>query len=192
SFVLAFDDVSDRQWTPMMESAFDVIFKLADGPIEHIENIIKNLAVKTGVKLGDAGNQNNQNQLPQHQQQHHHHHSQMNTNPAALLVRFLNCLGKAAVGIAYYLDCTVKDELRRKEAKLIQYKNIVERILLKPSEYYQETSQLSATRCLCKLMLLSFELYETHAKMVFDLLKNSTFESVRVAIMVLMNDFYLK
>ncbi|CAF1074292.1 unnamed protein product, partial [Rotaria sordida] len=65
-------------------------------------------------------------------------------------------------------------------------------ILLKPREYYQETSQLSATRCLCKLMLLSFELYETNAKMVFDLLKNSTFESVRVAIMVLMNDFYLK
>ena len=36
----------------MMESAFDVIFKLADGPIKHIENIIKKLAVKTGVKLG--------------------------------------------------------------------------------------------------------------------------------------------
>ena len=35
-----------------------------------------------------------------------------------LLVRFLNCLGKAAVGIIYYVDCTVKDELfRRKEAK---------------------------------------------------------------------------
>jgi hypothetical protein len=49
---LAFHDVSDRQWTPMMESAFDVIFKLADGPIKHIENIIKKLAVKTGVKLG--------------------------------------------------------------------------------------------------------------------------------------------
>ncbi|CAF4304848.1 unnamed protein product, partial [Rotaria sordida] len=75
-----------------------------------------------------AGNENNQNQLPQHQQQHHHHHSQMNTNSAALLVRFLNCLGKAAVGIAYYLDCTVKHELlRRKEAKLMQYKDIVER-----------------------------------------------------------------
>ena len=38
----------------MMESAFDVIFKLADGPIKHIENIIKKLAVKTGVKLGGA------------------------------------------------------------------------------------------------------------------------------------------
>ena len=49
---LAFHDVSDRQWTPMMESAFDVIFKLADGPIKHVENIIKKLAVKTGVKLG--------------------------------------------------------------------------------------------------------------------------------------------
>lgn len=36
----------------MMESAFDVIFKLADGPIKHIENIIKKLAVKTGVKVG--------------------------------------------------------------------------------------------------------------------------------------------
>lgn len=36
----------------MMESAFDVIFKLADGPIKHIENIIKKLAVKTGVKIG--------------------------------------------------------------------------------------------------------------------------------------------
>jgi hypothetical protein len=35
-----------------MESAFDVIFKLADGPIKHIENIIKKLAIKTGVKLG--------------------------------------------------------------------------------------------------------------------------------------------
>jgi hypothetical protein len=35
-----------------------------------------------------------------------------------MLVRFLNCLGKAAVGIVYYVDCTVKDELlRRKEAK---------------------------------------------------------------------------
>jgi len=41
-------------------------------------------------------------------------------------------------------------------------------------------------------MLLSVELCETHAKMLFDLLKNSTYESVRVAIMVLMNDFYLK
>jgi hypothetical protein len=36
----------------MMESAFDVIFKLADGPIKHIENAIKKLAVKAGVKLG--------------------------------------------------------------------------------------------------------------------------------------------
>jgi hypothetical protein len=36
----------------MIESAFDVIFKLADGPTKHIENIIKKLAVKTGVKLG--------------------------------------------------------------------------------------------------------------------------------------------
>ena len=36
----------------MIESAFDVIFKLADGPIKHIDNIIKILAVKTGVKLG--------------------------------------------------------------------------------------------------------------------------------------------
>jgi hypothetical protein len=35
-----------------MESSFDVIFKLADGPIKHIENIIKKLAVKTGVKIG--------------------------------------------------------------------------------------------------------------------------------------------
>ncbi|CAF0954012.1 unnamed protein product [Rotaria sordida] len=41
-------------------------------------------------------------------------------------------------------------------------------------------------------MLLSVELCETHAKMLFDLLKTSTFESVKVAIMVLMNDFYLK
>ena len=129
SNLLAFHDVSDRQWTPMMESAFDVIFKLADGPIKHIENIIKKLAVKTGVKLGglfkistssqsqpvsiesmdfeNAGNQ----QLSQH-------HSQTNTNSALMLVRFLNCLGKAAVGIVYYVDCTVKDELlRRKEAK---------------------------------------------------------------------------
>ncbi|CAF1553760.1 unnamed protein product, partial [Rotaria sordida] len=65
-------------------------------------------------------------------------------------------------------------------------------ILLNPREYYEETLQLSATRCLCKFMLLSLELYETHAKMLFDLLKNSTFESVRVSIMVLMNDFYLK
>lgn len=36
----------------MMESAFDVILKLADGPIKHIENIIKKLAAKTGVKMG--------------------------------------------------------------------------------------------------------------------------------------------
>ncbi|CAF3320879.1 unnamed protein product, partial [Rotaria sp. Silwood2] len=51
----------------------------------------------------------------------------MNANSALLLVRFLNCLEKAAVGIVYYVDCTVKDEfLRRKEAKLMQYKNIVE------------------------------------------------------------------
>ncbi|CAF0895400.1 unnamed protein product [Rotaria sordida] len=305
--VSTFHDVSDRQWTPMMESAFDVIFKLADGPIKHIENIIKKLAVKTGVKLGglfkiplssqtqplstesmdfeNAGNESNQNQLSQ-QQQHHHHHSQMNANSALLLVRFLNCLGKAAVGIVYYVDCTVKDELlRRKEAKqsaavnkklqkktrnskkrtkrktpdeddenqstsmndttnsssnrtlnstnrtvddeqddemcqvfggaeaedpvdneiglyiqslceknslLMQYKNILEQILLHPNEYRDETLQLSATICLCKYMLLSVELCETHAKMLFDLLKNSIFESVRVAIMVLMNDFYLK
>ncbi|CAF4163706.1 unnamed protein product, partial [Rotaria sordida] len=213
-FVLAFDDVSDRQWTSMMESAFDVIFKLADGPIKHIENIIKKLAVKTGVKLGslfkiplssqsqplsiesmdfeNAGNENNQNQLS-HQQQHHHHHSQMNANSALLLVRFLNCLEKAAVGIVYYVDCTVKDELlRRKEAKLMQYKNIVEQILLHQNEYYEETLQLSATICLCKFMLLSVKLCEKHAKILFDLLKYSTFESVQVGILVLMNDFYLK
>ncbi len=65
-------------------------------------------------------------------------------------------------------------------------------ILLHPNEYREEALQLSATICLCKFMLLSVELCETHAKMLFDLLKNSTFESVRVAIMVLMNDFYLK
>ena len=35
-----------------MDTNDDVIFKLADGPIKHIENIIKKLAVKTGVKLG--------------------------------------------------------------------------------------------------------------------------------------------
>ncbi|CAF4028298.1 unnamed protein product, partial [Rotaria sordida] len=307
--VSTFHDVSDRQWTPMMESAFDVIFKLADGPIKHIENIIKKLAVKTGVKLGglfkiplssqsqplsiesmdfeNASNENNQNQLSQHQQQYHHHHSQMNANSELLLVRFLNCLGKAAVGIVYYVDCTVKDELlRRKEAKqsaaankklqektrnskkrtkrktpeeddenqststndttnsssnrtlnsttnrtvddeqddemcqvfggaeaedsvdneinlyikslceenssLMQYKNIVEQILLRQNEYHDETLQLSATICLCKFMLLSVELCDKHAKMLFDLLKYSTFESVRVSIMVLMNDFYLK
>ncbi|CAF0813553.1 unnamed protein product [Adineta steineri] len=306
--VSTFHDVSDRQWTPMMESAFDVIFKLADGPIKHIENIIKKLAVKTGVKLGglfkiptasqsqpvfiepmdfeNAGNDSSQNQLSQQQQ--HHHHSQTNSNSALMLVRFLNCLGKAAVGIVYYVDCTVKDELfRRKEAKqsaatnkksqqkprksakkrtkrktpdeddenqstsindttttssnqtfntttnqtiddeqddemcqvfggaeaedpvdneislyiqslceknslLMQYKNILEQILLHPNDYREEALQLSATICLCKFMLLSVELCETHAKMLFDLLKNSTFESVRVAIMVLMNDFYLK
>ncbi|CAF3984437.1 unnamed protein product, partial [Rotaria sordida] len=303
--VSTFHDVFDLQWTPVIESAFDVIFKLANGPIEHIENIIKKLAVKAGVKPGglfkiplssqsqplsiesmnfeNAGNENNQNQLSQ---QHHHHHSQINANSTILLVRFLNCLGKAAVGIVYYVDCTVKDELRRKEAKqsaavnkklqkktrnskkrtkrktpdeddenestsmnettnsssnralnsttnrtvddeqndemcqvfgdaeaedpvdnevglyiqslceknslLMQYKNILEQILVHPNEYHNEALQLSATICLCKLMLLSFELYETNAKMVFDLLKNSTFESVRVAIMVLMNDFYLK
>ncbi|CAF1328694.1 unnamed protein product, partial [Adineta ricciae] len=305
--VSTFHDVSDRQWTPMMESAFDVIFKLADGPIKHIENIIKKLAVKTGVKLGgafkiptasqsqpvfnepmdyeNAGCDSSQNQLSQ-QQQSQHHHIQNNSNSALLLVRFLNCLGKAAVGIVYYVDCTVKDELfRRKEAKqstvsskksqpkqrksakkrtkrktpdeddenssindttatssnltlnsttnqtidddqddemcqvfggaeaedpvdneigqyiqslceknslLMQYKNILEQILLHPNEYREEALQLSATICLCKFMLLSVELCETHAKMLFDLLKNSTFESVRVAIMVLMNDFYLK
>ncbi|CAF5064715.1 unnamed protein product [Rotaria sp. Silwood1] len=144
--VSTFDDVSDRQWTAMMESAFDVIFKSADDPIKHIENIIKKLAVKTGVKLGslfkiplssqsqplsiesmdfeNAANENNQNQLS-HQHQHHHHHSQMNANSALLLVRFLKCLEKAAVGIVYYVDCTVKHELlRRKEAKLMQYKNM--------------------------------------------------------------------
>ncbi|CAF4916701.1 unnamed protein product, partial [Rotaria sp. Silwood1] len=65
-------------------------------------------------------------------------------------------------------------------------------ILLNPKEYHLEILQISATRCLCKFMLLSLELYETHAKMLFDLLKNSTFERVRFAIMVLMNDFYLK
>lgn len=126
----------------MMESAFDVIFKLADGPIKHIENIIKKLAVKSGVKHGGlfkvplssqsqqpltaesmdfenaaaAAAESTQSQLST--QQHHHHHSQSNANSALLLVRFLNCLGKAAVGIVYYVDCTVKDELlRRKEAK---------------------------------------------------------------------------
>ncbi|UJR35385.1 hypothetical protein I4U23_028142 [Adineta vaga] len=311
--VSTFHDVSDRQWTPMMESAFDVIFKLADGPIKHIENIIKKLAVKTGVKLGgvfkiptasqsqqvfnepmdfeNAGYDSSQNQLSQQQQSQNpsfHHHTQTNSNSALMLVRFLNCLGKAAVGIVYYVDCTVKDELfRRKEAKqtrvtdkksqqkprksvkkrtkrktpdeddenpstsinesttsssnltlnsttnqtidddqddemcqvfggaeaedpvdneiglyiqsiceknslLMQYKNILEQILLHPNEYREEALQLSATICLCKFMLLSVELCETHAKMLFDLLKNSTFESVRVAIMVLMNDFYLK
>ncbi len=62
----------------------------------------------------DAGHENNQSQLSQQQ----HHHSQTNANSALMLVRFLNCLGKAAVGIVYYVDCTVKDELlRRKEAK---------------------------------------------------------------------------
>jgi len=66
------------------------------------------------------------------------------------------------------------------------------KILLHPNEYREEALQLSATICLCKFMLLSVELCETHAKMLFDLLKNSTFESVRVAILVLMNDFYLK
>ncbi|CAF1343153.1 unnamed protein product [Rotaria sordida] len=141
----------------------------------------------------NAGNENNQNQLSQHQQQHHHHHSQMNANSALLLVRFLNCLGKAAVGIAYYVDCTVKDKLlRRKEAKLMQYKNIVEQILLHQNEYYEETLQLSATICFCKFMLLSVKLCEKHAKILFDLLKYSTFESVQVGILVLMNDFYLK
>ena len=46
------------------------------------------------------------------------HHTQINAVSALTLVRFLNCLGKAAVGIVYYVDCTVKDELlRRKEAK---------------------------------------------------------------------------
>ncbi|CAF1278438.1 unnamed protein product [Adineta steineri] len=234
----------------------------------------------------NAGNDSSQNQLSQQQQ--HHHHSQTNSNSALMLVRFLNCLGKAAVGIVYYVDCTVKDELfRRKEAKqssatnkksqqkprksakkrtkrktpdeddenqstsindttttssnqtfntttnqtiddeqddemcqvfggaeaedpvdneislyiqslceknslLMQYKNILEQILLHPNDYREEALQLSATICLCKFMLLSVELCETHAKMLFDLLKNSTFESVRVAIMVLMNDFYLK
>jgi hypothetical protein len=63
----------------------------------------------------DAGNENNQSQLSQQTQ---HHHCQTNSNSALMLVRFLNCLGKAAVGIVYYVDCTVKDELlRRKEAK---------------------------------------------------------------------------
>ena len=38
----------------MMESAFDVIFKLADGPIKHIENMIKKIAAKTGIKLGSS------------------------------------------------------------------------------------------------------------------------------------------
>ncbi len=62
----------------------------------------------------DAGYENSQSQLSQQQ----HHHSQTNANSALMLMRFLNCLGKAAVGIVYYVDCTVKDELlRRKEAK---------------------------------------------------------------------------
>lgn len=299
--VSSFHDVSDRQWTPMMESAFDVIFKLADGPIKHIENIIKKLAVKTGVKVGglfkiplasqsqpafvepmDFENAGSEQSQTQTQTQSSSHHSQATSNSALMLVRFLNCLGKAAVGIVYYVDCTVKDELlRRKEAKqtsrtnqksqpkqrksnkkrakrktpdedeemnettassnltlnsttnqtidddqddemcqvfggaeaedpvdneiglyiqslcektslLMQYKNILEQILLHPQEYREEALQLSATICLCKFMLLSVELCETHAKMLFDLLKNSTFESVRVAIMILMNDFYLK
>jgi hypothetical protein len=35
-----------------------------------------------------------------------------------MLVCCLNCLGKSAIGIVYYADCTVKDErFRRKEAK---------------------------------------------------------------------------
>ena len=49
------------------------------------------------------------------------------------------------------------------------------KILLHPNDYREEALQLSATICLCKYMLLSVELCETHAKMLFDLLKNSTF-----------------
>ncbi len=73
----------------------------------------------------DAGHDN---QLSQQQ-----HQSQMNTNSALMLVRFLNCLGKAAVGIIYYVDCTVKDELlRRKEAK--QTSGINKKSQLKPQK----------------------------------------------------------
>ncbi|CAF1514965.1 unnamed protein product, partial [Rotaria sordida] len=101
--------------TPLLGSLFKIPLSSQSQPLS-IES----------MDFENAGNENNQNQLSQHQQQHHHHHSQMNANSALLLVRFLNGLGKAAVGIAYYVDCTVKDELRRKEAKLMQYKNIVE------------------------------------------------------------------
>ncbi|CAF4493704.1 unnamed protein product [Rotaria sp. Silwood2] len=62
---------------------------------------------------------------------------------------------------------------------LMQCKNILEQILLHPNEYCKEALQLNATICLCKFILLLFELCETHAKMLFDLLKTSTFESVR-------------
>ena len=65
----------------------------------------------------DAGHESQTNELTQH----HQGHSQTNSASALMLVRFLNCLGKAAVGIVYYVDCTVKDELlRRKEAKQSQ------------------------------------------------------------------------
>lgn len=122
----------------MMESSFDVIFKLADGPIKHIENLIKKLAVKTGVKLGghskiafssQAESMDFESKTKKRRKIFKivrfsfldatpNEFSQHNGNSALMLVRFLNCLGKAAVGIVYYVDCTVKDELlRRKEAK---------------------------------------------------------------------------
>ncbi|CAF5112334.1 unnamed protein product, partial [Rotaria sp. Silwood1] len=41
--VSTFDDVFNQEWKPMLESTFDVIVKLADDPIKHIENIIKKL-----------------------------------------------------------------------------------------------------------------------------------------------------
>ncbi|CAF1564188.1 unnamed protein product, partial [Rotaria sp. Silwood1] len=86
----------------------------------------------------NAANENNQNQLS-HQHQHHHHHSQMNANSALLLVRFLKCLEKAAVGIVYYVDCTVKHELlRRKEAKLMQYKNMSLWVFLFKFEFWKK------------------------------------------------------
>ena len=81
--------------------------------------------------VSDAGHENSQSQFSQ---QHHQHHSQTNTNSALMLVRFLNCLGKAAVGIVYYVDCTVKDELlRRKEARQSSTSNVKSQLKPKKS-----------------------------------------------------------
>ena len=81
--------------------------------------------------VSDAGHENSQSQFSQ---QHHQHHSQTNANSALMLVRFLNCLGKAAVGIVYYVDCTVKDELlRRKEARQSSTSNVKSQLKPKKS-----------------------------------------------------------
>ncbi|CAF1202124.1 unnamed protein product, partial [Didymodactylos carnosus] len=295
-----FNVTSNDKWTPMLESAIDVIFKLADNPIKHVENIVKKLAAKAGLKLGKQNQQQSQttNEVPSHvmddfndpilEPDHQSNPSQrtiLTDISSLILTRFFNCLGKVAIGILYYIDCTMKEELlRRKDLKesgktnekqkqqsiktktkrgknkrtrdmdgdeasmnetlnismltsiaskqnivdevdtemdqvfggaeaedpveneitshiqticeknslLMQYVELILHIISHQNVYNDELLQLSAIICLCKYMLLSVDLCDRQLHTIFHLLKNSSHENVRVTIVVLMNDFYLK